>query len=139
MRSGDGDRSFLLTICTVTLTLFLYPSALFADEYLISYRYIVKDAVLYNEKLLISPAMQKCEGETHDPLILDNPYDDTLETIIDKNNETFIEYLHRLGLQVRHTEQTTNMQNSFTTIMTLPTTCFKVDFNDNSVKIEPLK
>ena len=137
MRSGDGDRPFLLTICILTLSFFL--PALHAGEYLVSYRYTVKDAMLYNEQLLISPAMQKCKGKAQHPLVLESIDDKTLHDVIHKNNERFIDYLHHLGLQVRHTEQTTNMQNSSITVMTLPTTCFKVDFNDNSVTIAPLK
>ena len=136
MRSGDGNRSFLLSVCTLIL---LLSSALLADEYLISYRYVVKDAILFNEQLLISPAMQQCNGKPYKKLILDNADDATLKEILQKNNEKFIAYLHSLGLQVQHREVTTNMQNSSTTVMTLPTTCFKVDFNDNSVTITPLK
>ena len=138
MRSGDGDRSFLFTICAIIFCLF-FTSAIYADEYLISYRYVVKNALLYNERLLISPAMQKCKGTTYSNIILDNKKNDTLKHLIQKHREEFLAYLHHLGLQVWHREQTTNMQNSSTTVMTLPTTCFKVDFNDNSVTIAPLK
>ena len=136
MRSGDGNRSFLLTVCTL---IFLLSPVLFAGEYFISYRYVVKDAMLFNEQLLVSPAMQPCKGIPNETLLLDNPNDATLKEIIQHNRERFITYLHHLGLQVQYRETTTNMQNSSTTVMTLPTTCFKVDFNDNSVTITPLK
>lgn len=137
MRSRDGDDSILRTICAVIII--FCSLALNANEYLISYRYVVKDAILYNEHLDISPAMQKCKGQVQDSLILDPKNSDNLQTIIDDNNEEFIEFLHKLGLQVKHHEKTTNYQNSSTTVLTLKTTCFKVDFNDNSVKISPLK
>jgi hypothetical protein len=40
---------------------------------------------------------------------------------------------------VSYNSTTTNMKNSSTTILTLKTTCFKVDINDNFAKITPLK
>ena len=50
-----------------------------------------------------------------------------------------LEYIHKLDLHVQHKEQTINLQNQFTTILTMKTTCFKVDFNDNFATIAPLK
>jgi len=139
MRSRDGNFTFSLSICTVTLFSTLFSSALLADEYFISYRYVIKDAMLYNESLLISKAMQKCSGFADQSIILDSNGEKNLNKIISKNSEAFISYIHKLGLSVRHNEKTTNYKNSSTTILTLKTTCFKVDFNDNFAKITPLK
>ncbi|WP_428739476.1 hypothetical protein [Sulfurimonas sp.] len=137
MRSRDGDHSILRTICAIII--FSSLSSLYAGEYLISYRYVVKNAILYNEHLDISPAMQKCSGTPQESIFLDPHDSENLKTIIDENKEEFVAYLHQLGLQVKHREKTKNFQNSSTTVLTLKTTCFKVDFNDNSVKITPLK
>jgi hypothetical protein len=137
MRSRDGNYNFSFSISVVFLL--LSSLALNASEYLISYRYLVKDAILYNETLSISKAMQKCKGEPYNSLILETRDDKNLQKIIGTQNEKFIEYLHKLGLSVEHKDRTDNFQYSSVTILTLKTTCFKVDFNDNFVKISPLK
>jgi len=136
MRSRDGNSTFSLRLCSVILFSSL---ALNASEYLISYRYVVKDATLYNETLLISHAMQPCYGKAQKILILENNNTQDLKKIIDNNTDEFIDYIHKLGLYVKNTETTSNLQNKSTTILTLKTTCFKVDFNDNFVKIAPIK
>ena len=136
MRSRDGSSTLSRSICSLIL---LSSLTLNAAEYLISYRYVVKDATLYNEELYISHAMKKCEGVPQKPLFLESDGSDDLKNIIDKNNEKFIEYVHKLGLDVNHKDTNINLHNSSTTILTLKTTCFKVDFNDNLAKIAPLK
>lgn len=137
MRSRDGDNSILLRLCTL-IFLFL-ASSLHAKEYYISYRYVVKDALLYNESLFVSPAMTKCKGQAYSPLILDSDNSTDLKNIISNNSQKFVNYLHKLGLHVEHKEKTLNYQNHATTVLTLKTQCFKVDFNDNFAKIAPLK
>jgi hypothetical protein len=60
MRSRDGDHNFSLTISTI---IFLFSSlALNASEYLISYRYLVHNAILYDESLEVSKSMRVCGG-----------------------------------------------------------------------------
>ena len=137
MRSRDGNRSITRAICSL---IFLSSFAsLHAKEFLISYRYMVKDATLYNETLHISNSMKKCTGKPEQALILRSYGDDDLKLTISKNSQEFIDYIHKLGLHLEHKQSTTNYQNRSTTILTLKTTCFKVDFNDNSAKIAPLK
>ena len=136
MRSRDGNRTFLRRLFSI---IFLSSLALNAGEYLISYRYIVKDAVLYNETLLISKSMQKCIGTPQNSLLLESDGSIDLKKIILEHKEQFISFVHKLGLHLEHKEKNINYQNSFTTILTLKTTCFKVDFNDNFAKISPLK
>jgi len=136
MRSRNGNFNFSLRLCTIIL---FNSLALSASEYLISYKYVVKDATLYNETLLVSKAMTKCEGNPQEEFILQNNSEENLKKLISKNPEEFLEYIHKLGLHVNHDEKTINLQNSYTTILTLKTTCFKVDFNDNFATIAPLK
>jgi hypothetical protein len=136
MRSRDGNPNFLLRLCQLVVFSSL---TLNASEHLISYKYIVKDSILYNETLLISNAMTKCSGEPQSELILINTTDDDLKKLISQNSVEFIDYIHKLGLHVEHKGTTSNLQNSFTTTLTLKTTCFKVDFNDNFARIAPLK
>ena len=83
--------------------------------------------------------MQKCKGEPYNWIILETNGQKNLKNILSTNNSEFIDYIHKLGLSVTHNEVTKNYINSATTILTLRTTCFKVDFNDNFVKISPLK
>jgi len=83
--------------------------------------------------------MKKCSGKPQKALILTTSGDKDLKLIISKNSEVFLNYIHKLGLDVEHNEATINSQNSSTTILTLKTTCFKVDFNDNFARISSLK
>jgi len=136
MRSRDGNDNLSLRLCSIIL---FFSLTLNAGEYLVSYKYIVKDAILYNETMNISHAMKECYGTPQKELILENTSNGNLKKLISKNSEEFIEYIHKLGLNVEHNEITSNLQNSSTTILTLKTTCFKVDFNDNFARITPLK
>ena len=136
MRSRDGNSTFSLRLCSIV---FFCSLALNASEYLISYRYVVKNATLYNDTLDISHAMKPCHGKPQKPLILENNGSQDLKKIISKNSNEFINYIHKLGIDIKNTDITSNLQNSSTTIITLKTTCFKVDFNDNFAKITPLK
>jgi len=136
MRSRDGNPSITRAICSIIL---LNSLALEAKEFLISYRYMVKDASLYNETLYITPSMKKCIGKPYNPLTLPSFGDEDIKLTIEKNSEKFLDYIHKLGLHVKHDEETINAQNKSTTILTLKTTCFKVDFNENFARIAPLK
>jgi len=136
MRSRDGNRTLLLSVCTI---IFFNSLALNASEYLISYRYVVKDAIFYNETLHVSKAMQKCTGKPQESIILEHNNTSTLKEVITNSNTQFIDYIHRIGLHIEHSSVTKNMQNKSTTILTLKTTCFKVDFNEKFAKIAPLK
>jgi hypothetical protein len=94
--------------------------------------------VLYNESLQISKSMTKCDAKPS--LFIEFPHHNSknLIKIIDENSQEFIDFIHKIGLSVKHNEQTINFKNSSTTILTLKTTCFKVDFNDYLVKITAL-
>jgi len=136
MRSRDGNYSFLFTI----FTLIIFSSvALNATEYLISYRYVVKNSLLLNEKFQISKAMQKCKGKVYDKITLVKKKSDTLKEVLSNSEGEFIPYIHKLGIEVKSSDTTQNFINSSTTIITLKTTCFKVDVNENFVIIAPLK
>ena len=136
MRSRDGNKNSSLAICSL---IFFNSLVLNASEYLISYRYVVKDTILYNESLKISHAMKSCDGEALNSIYLTVKDNENLNKIIEDNSEEFIEFIHNIGLNVEHKSSTVNAKNSSTTILTLKTTCFKVDFNENFAKITPLK
>ncbi len=135
MRGRDGNNYRLFAVCSVIL---FNSLVLNASEYLISYRYVVKDATLYNESLQISYAMKQCSGTPYDFIELPVLKNDRIDGIIKENSLEFIDFLHKLGLSMEYKSATRNYIHSSTTIHTLKTTCFKVDFNDNFVKISPL-
>ena len=146
MRSRDGNSSLTRTIRTIVvlfLVSLVYSSSLLAldntKEFLISYRYVVRDTMLYNDSLQITNTMTKCNGDPQSPLLLDIYKNSNLKSIIIENSEIFIDYIHKLGLHVEHVGKTINYQHSSITILTLKTTCFKVDFNEKFVRIAPLK
>jgi len=136
MRSRNGNHNLTFRLSFIILFSSL---ALNAGEYLISYRYVVKDSIIYNETLYISNAMKKCKGKPQKEFILENTSNGDLKKLISQNSNEFLEYIYKLGLLVEHREETVNLQNSSTTVLTLKTTCFKVDFNDNFARIAPLK
>ena len=136
MRNRDGNCSFPFQFCTIVL---LCSLGLNASEYLISYKYIVKNAVLFNESLDISRSMQECKGIPTQTLILPATKQKNFVKLISHHHEAFIDYIHQLGLDVQSKDININSQIHSTTIITLKTTCFKVDFNDNFVKISHLK
>ena len=136
MRSRDGNHTFSLSICAIILFQSLVLSA---SDYFISYRYVVKNAILYNKTLEISHSMHKCKGIPSNTLILESNNSKDIKKIIARNDNKFINYIQKIGLNVQHYASTINFQNTSTTIITLRTTCFKVDFNDNFVKISALK
>jgi hypothetical protein len=137
MRSRDGNSNLSRRLCSVAL---FYSLALDASEYLISYRYVVKDAILYNDTLQISKSMKKCQGTAHkSTLTLDTNDSKDLNKIISQNEQEFTSYIHKLGMHINYSDFTQNLQNHSTAVLTLKTTCFKVDFNDNFVRIAPLQ
>ena len=136
MRSRNGNSFSLFAICSVIC---LSSLALHAGEYLVSYRYVVKDMILFNDSLQISHAMTKCHGKPDKFIeLIDNESED-LKQIIKNHSFEFTNFIHTLGLDVKHNEMTTNALNSSTTVLTLKTTCFKVDFNDSLARITALK
>ncbi len=133
MRSGNGNRAFALAVCALSTL-----SSLWADEYIISYRAAVKDAVLLNETLNVSRAMQPCSGSAGRSLTLENSADSDLEKILSNDKELLFDYIQRLPIHIIHHGANTRSQNRSVTIMRLPPQCFTVDFNDDFVRIAPL-
>jgi len=82
--------------------------------------------------------MQKCYGHPTNFITLQN-YDNNLKITISKNSEKFIDFVHNLGMEVNHKDKTVNNIYTGTTILTLRTTCFKVDFDKNLARITALK
>lgn len=84
--------------------------------------------------------MTKCKGDIlGKSLILPANDAKDFKAVVAKHREEFIDYIHTLGLYINNSGITTNNQIQTTTVMTLRTTCFKVDFNDTFVKISHIK
>ena len=82
--------------------------------------------------------MRKCCGRPTNTLLLKN-YNNNVKEIISKNSKEFINFLHKVGIEVKHRDETINAIYTGTTILTFRTTCFKVDFNEDFAKITALK
>jgi hypothetical protein len=105
MRSRDGNRYRSLAICSI---IFFNSLVLNASEYLVSYRYVVKNATIFNESLQISRAMKPCEGNPSSFIELPILKDDNLDMIIRENSLEFINFLHKIGLDLKYKSATTN-------------------------------
>ncbi|WP_415249438.1 hypothetical protein [Sulfurimonas sp.] len=95
--------------------------------------------LLYDDSLKVSHAMKHCIGKAQSSIELPDKHSNDLNEVIKNNSIEFMNFIHKIGLDVDHKETTTNAQNTSTTILTLKTTCFKVDFNDNFARIIHLK
>ncbi|SFV75644.1 hypothetical protein MNB_SM-3-1059 [hydrothermal vent metagenome] len=95
--------------------------------------------MLYNEQLFISQAMQKCEGIPYEKIILNNPKHKTLQQLLKEPDSPFFDYIKKIGFYIQSYNTANNFQIQSTTIVTLKTTCFKVDFNEDFVTIEHIK
>ena len=137
MRSRDGNRSLLFSICSL---IFCFCN-LNGDEYIISYRYAVQDATLLNDSLDISKAMTPCVGHHLGPSLFLSLSENTkdLKKIILSHDDEFFTYVNAFGLHVRNFDSLSNGTSSSLTTVTLKPTCFTVEFNDNLVKISPFK
>ena len=134
MRSRDGDHSFLFTV-----SLILFSTLLSAEEYIISYRAVVKNSMLYSEKLSVTKTMKPCKGKPeHSFTIFDNNTKN-LNTFLHKNINDFVENITPFYLELHASQTTTNMINKNLTTLELEPTCFEVEINDNFVTLTRLK
>ncbi len=87
--------------------------------------------------------MTKCKGKPLDKILVlpytENKESESLKEILLNNYDRFFRYISILPLKIDHYEETFMMQNSSITTVLLPTTCFKVDFNDSFVTITAIK
>lgn len=134
MRSRDGNRLKTLAICQLA-----FCSLLSAADTIISYRLVVEDAMILNDYLSVSRAMTPCHGTPTHAVYIETKGSKNLHTILENNPEAFSAFIAHEHLHVSHNEQTTNAVNHSRTILKMAPTCFAVDFNEDFVKISPLK
>jgi len=135
VRSRDGNHPFLLAICSLVLSVTLN-----AESFYISYKTIVKDAVVVSQKLYISPAMIECKIlKNNKPLILIQNDNETLDTMINRELDLFLEYMSKHSLHVKSSQSVINSQSKDLIELSFAPTCFTVNFNDGFVRISPTK
>lgn len=134
MRSRDGNRHFLYAICAVTAAL-----SLLADDYLIGYRLTTRNAQSIDESLTISKAMMPCPIKRGLPLILIRENNESLNTLLARNETAFLEYATSQALRLKSDDTLVDTNIKTLQTLTLPTKCYAVEFNDRSVTISLLK
>lgn len=134
MRSRNGNRSFVFS----ALALIAILPPLNADDYYIGYRLSAHNAYIINESLWVSKAMQPCPLPKNISLtLLKNHVNESLESILKREQITFLEFAATEELRIKSNEaySTHRIQNLNTLI--IPTRCYAVEFNDDSVTITP--
>ncbi|MDP3266180.1 MAG: hypothetical protein Q8M39_05065 [Sulfuricurvum sp.] len=134
MRSGTRNRPFLLTVFAVIST-----SALMGDEYLIGYRLITQNSTLISDRVSVSKSMTPCLGIKQESLVLPRKPSQTLQALINSNEDEFIEFATQQTIKLQSHQNISNSGHVSSDSMTLPTRCYVVDFNDDSVTISLLK
>ena len=134
MRSRDGNRLKTLAICSI-----IFCSLLHGADTIISYRLVVQDAMILNDYLSISRAMTPCQGKPSTSIYIDTNGSKNLRHVLLQNPEAFIDFISNEKLHITHHEKTRNAVNTSRTILQMAPTCFAVEFNEDLVKISPLK
>lgn len=134
MRSRDGDRPLPFAVYALILAPLLW-----ADEYIISYRSVVTDAILIHERLSVSHAMKKCSGDPGPSVFLNNDGKRDLKAIIDQDFDQFFSLMQRTALHIDHRSKSTDAIERSRTVLSMPPQCFTVDINKELVKMTSLK
>lgn len=134
MRSGTRNRPFLLTVYAL-----ISASALMGDEYLIGYRLTTQNSILISDRLSVSKSMTPCLGTKQESLSLPRQPSQTLPSLLNTHEDEFMEFATQQTIKVQSHQNISNQRQESSDSMTLPTRCYVVDFNDDSVTISLLK
>ncbi|ADR34745.1 hypothetical protein Sulku_2085 [Sulfuricurvum kujiense DSM 16994] len=135
MRSRNGNFPFLFSGFTLIFTL-----AIKADDYYIGYRLTAKNTQAINETLSVSKAMQPCGSLDNSALlVLKHTPDETLETVLKREETTFLEFASYQELHVKSNDRFSASNVHSLNSLTLPTKCYAVEFNNESVTITATK
>ena len=136
MRSRNGNCPFIFTTLTVIATI-----AFGADNYYyIGYRLTSKNTQPINETLSISKAMQPCHPlNPSESITLQRLSNESLQTLLKRNPTPFLEFAASNEFHIKSNDSF-KLQNTQTlNALTLPTRCYAVEFNDESVTITSTK
>jgi hypothetical protein len=109
------------------------------DEYLIGYRLATYNSTLISDRLSVSKSMTPCQGEKGSALFLSHKPNASLQAILETNENEFIEFATQESVKLQSRQNISIHGHASTDSMTLPTRCYVVDFNDDSVTISLLK
>lgn len=135
MRSRNGNFPFLLTSLALSCTI-----AFGADNYYIGYRLTAKNTQAIYETLTVSKAMRPCHSENFSSVIILKRFPlESLESILKREQTAFLEFAASDELRVKSNDSVTSAQIQTLNSLTLPTKCYAVEFNDESVTITATK
>lgn len=135
MRSRNGNCPFVFSSLALITTL-----CFGADNYYIGYRFTAKNSQAINETLSISKAMKPCTPFNNSHLLILKRYqDEKLETLLEREQSAFVEFAASQELRVKSNDSFGLAQNQTLDSLTLPTRCYAVEFNNESVTISPTK
>lgn len=135
MRSRNGNFPFLFSGFTLILSLTIK-----ADDYYIGYRLTAKNIQAINETLSVSKAMQPCGSPDHSAkLVLKYTPDETLEAVLKREETVFLEFASYQELHVKSNDHISVSGTQTLNSLTLPTKCYAVEFNNESVTITATK
>ena len=134
MRSRNGNRSFVFS----SLALIAILSSLNADDYYIGYRLSAHNAYIVHESLWVSKAMQPCPHTKNISLTLvKNHPNESLESLLKRQQIPFLEFAAAEELRIKSNDTHTSYRTQTLNTLTIPTRCYAVEFNDDSVTITP--
>jgi hypothetical protein len=135
VRSRNGNSPFIFTHLALIATL-----SFGADNYYIGYRFTAKNTQAINEKLSISKAMQPCSKKTELPaLVLQRHSNESFESVLGREENQFLEFAAAQELRVKSNESFTAQHMDIQNSLILPTRCYAVEFNNESVTITATK
>lgn len=130
MRSRDGGCTLLFTISLIL------ASPLCAKQYQIGYRFSTANSIAYSETLQITPAMRDCKEKIDSNfLILPRKEDDSIEMLLQKNKNLFIEHFGINAAYIKSNDSIQNNYHNYKTTLTIPTKCYEIELNDNFATI----
>jgi len=135
VRSRNGNLPFLLTSLALSCTI-----AFGADNYYIGYRLSAKNTQAIHENLTVSKAMRPCLPEnTASVIIFKCAPQESLESVLKREQTAFLEFAASDELRVKSNDFFASAQIQTLNSLTLPTKCYAVEFNDESVTITATK
>ncbi len=134
MRSRNGNRPVLFAGIALISTL-----CIGADHYYIGYRLTTQNAQPVHETFSVSKAMQPCPASELSTLSLRRFPDESLKAVLEREKDTFIEYTLPDAIRIKSTARFLDSDAKTQETLTLPTQCYAVEFNDDSVTISVLK
>jgi len=135
VRSRNGNFSFLFTSLTLITTL-----CIGADNYYIGYRVTAKNTQAINETLWVSKAMQPCMSHQNGPLIVfKRTLNETLDSVLKREQTPFLEFASTGEFRVKSNDTFGSSHIQTLNSLTLPSRCYAVEFNDESVTITATK